>query len=175
MIISIPIILCVNRLRGEEKRGRLEQVLALSQPRTVLFGCYILIALAQTVVLALVNGLGLYAAGSSTGLVEFGPLMASAFVFLPAMFVMIGFTALLVGWLPKLTPLVWVLYGYSFTMFLFARLFDVPDWVLRISPFASIPQIPVAELTVAPLIVQCVITAVFIAAGLYGFTKRDSK
>jgi ABC-2 type transport system permease protein len=175
LIISVPLILCVSRLRGEEKRGRLEQVLGLSQPRTVLFGCYILIALAQTVVLALVNGLGLYAAGSSTGLVEFGPLMASAFVFLPAMFVMIGFTALLVGWLPKLTPLVWVLYGYSFTMFLFARLFDVPDWVLRISPFASIPQIPVAELTVAPLVVLCLITAVFITAGLYGFTKRDSK
>jgi ABC-2 type transport system permease protein len=126
-------------------------------------------------VLAFLNALGLYAAGSGTGLVEFGTLMASAFVFLPAMFVMIGFTALLVGWLPKLTPLVWVLYGYSFTMFLFARLFNVPGWVLKISPFENIPQIPVAELTVMPLVVLCVITAVLIAAGLYGFTKRDSK
>jgi ABC-2 type transport system permease protein len=175
LIISVPLIFCVNRLRAEERRGRLEQVLALSQSRTAMFFCYIVIAIGQTVMLTFLNALGLYAAGSSTGLVDFGTLMASAFVYLPAMFVMIGFTVLLAGCAPKLSPLVWVLYGYAFTMFLFGRLFDVPDWALRISPFASIPQIPIAEMSAAPLVTLCIVAAAMCAAGLYGFTKRDSK
>jgi ABC-2 type transport system permease protein len=174
LIISVPLINCVNRLRVEEKRGRLEQVLGLSVNRATLFGGFILIALCEAVVFLFLSALGLYAAGAGTGLVELGPLMASSFVDIPALLVMAGLAALLVGFAPKLTSLIWVVFGYAFIMFYFGRLFNLPEFFQKISPFANIPEIPVQEFTAAPLAVLCVIAVGLFVGGVVGFTRRDS-
>jgi ABC-2 type transport system permease protein len=105
--------------------------------------------------------------------VELGALMADALAYLPALWVMLGLCALLVGALPRLTGLAWAVYTYSFVMMYFGRLFDLPEWAHRLSPFGNIPQVPVQELSAAPLAVLTVLAMELTAAGIAGFRQRD--
>ncbi|MDP8907620.1 MAG: ABC transporter permease, partial [Chloroflexota bacterium] len=47
------------------------------------------------------------------------------------------------------------------------------DWVMDLSPFSHIPQVPATSLTMAPLAVLTGIAAVLAAVGLFGFQRRD--
>ena len=175
LIVSIPVINCINRLRTEEQRGRLESIIATSVSRKTIFGSFIAIATFEAIALTFFGALGLYVAASSSGLIAFGTLMKAAFVYLPALFIMLAIAVFLVGRLPKLTSWVWLLFGYSFLMFYFGRLFNVSEIMLKISPFGNIPQLPVEELSILPLFIMCVIAVVFCAVGIVGFKKRDVK
>lgn len=174
LIITVPLINCVNRLYGEEKRGRIDPIMAAAVSRGSLYGSFILIAGAEAAVLALLNALGIYATGQSTGLLSLSQLLSSSYAYLPAMLFMVGLAALLVGCLPKYTMLGWLFFAFELLMFYFGRIFtDIPAWVLKISPFANIPQIPVQEFTAAPLIILALLALVLAALGLIGYKHRD--
>jgi len=79
----------------------------------------------------------------------------------------------MVGAFPKLKSLVWILFGYSFIMFYFGRLFDIPETALKLSPFGNTPQLPVQEFSAAPLVVMCCISVALIVGGVVFFRKRD--
>jgi ABC-2 type transport system permease protein len=162
-------------LRTEEKRGRLEPIIATSVSRKTIFGCFILIAVLEAIALTFLGVLGLYAAASSTGLIALGTLTKAAFAYLPALFVMIGLATFFVGLLPKLKSLVWLLFGYSFIMFYFGRLFKVPEIAIKLTPFGNIPQLPIEQFSVLPLVVLCVIAVGLTVVGVWGFERRDIK
>jgi ABC-2 type transport system permease protein len=63
--------------------------------------------------------------------------------------------------------------GYCVVVTLFADSFDLPGWVRRGSPFAHTPQVPLADLTLTPLIVIVLLAAVGLAAGYAGLRRRD--
>jgi len=175
LIVSIPVINGINRLRTEEQRGRLEPVIATSVSRKTILGSFIAVAAFEAVALTFFGALGLYLAASSSGLIAFGTLMKAAFVYLPALFIMLAIAVFLVGRLPKLTSLIWLLFGYAFLMFYFGRLFSVPEIMLKLSPFNNIPQLPVEQFSVLPLGILCIIAIGFCKAGIRSFEKRDIK
>jgi len=177
MLVSVPLINCINRLRTEEKRGRLEPIIATSVPRKTIFGSFILIAALKSIALMFFGAIGLYLAAYSSGLVAFGVLMKAAFVYLPALFVMFSFAVFLVGLLPKFKYLVWVLFGYSFIIFYFGKMFvdKIPEFALKLSPFSNIPELPVQQFSATPLIILCIISIIFTIIGVMGFEKRDIK
>jgi ABC-2 type transport system permease protein len=173
MLTSIPVIGTMNRLRVEEKRGRMEQIYARAVPRAAMFGCFALIAICETVIFTFLSTIGLYAVSESTGAFSLGTVLGAAFVELPAIFVMVAITALLVGLFPKLIAAVWVLLCYSFMMLYFGRMFDIPEWAARISPFGNIPQLPIEEFSATPIVLLSVIAALLCAVGLAGYRRRD--
>jgi len=166
---------CVNRLRTEEKRGRLEPIVATSISRKTIFGSFILIAAFKSVALTLFGILGLYVAALPSGFVTFGTLMKATFVYLPALFVIFSVAVFMVGLFPKRNSLVWVLFGYSFIMFYFGRLFNIPEIAIRVSPFGNIPQLPVQEFSTIPLLILSIIAIGFCVIGIVSFEKRDIK
>ncbi|MDR1669940.1 MAG: hypothetical protein LBR76_08285 [Oscillospiraceae bacterium] len=173
LIISVPLIGCVNRLRGEEKRGRIEPVLAAAVPRVSLFGGFVFIAALEAVVFTLLGAAGLYAAGASTGLVSLPALLSAAVVYIPALLVMVGLAAFLVGCAPKLTALIWAVFGYAFLMFYFGRIFNTPEWALKLSPFGSVPQVPLEDVSAVPLTILFILAVALCAAGFAGYGRRD--
>ena len=175
LIIAVPLIGAINRLRSEEKRGRLEPILATSVSRRKLFLNFILIAVAEAFALAFLSAFGLYAAASSSGLIDFDTLIKASFVYLPALFVMIALAVFLFGVFPKLKSLIWALFGYSFILFYFGRLFDVPEIAIKLSPFGNISQLPVQELSVIPMVVLCIISVGLCVMGVLFFEKRGVK
>jgi len=175
LLISIPLINCVNHFRTEEKRGRLEQIIATSVSRKAVFGSFILIAALEAVVLSLFSVLGLYATTYSSGLVTLSTLIEVTFVYLPALFLMFSLAIFLVGLLPKLRSLIWIIFGYSLIIFYFGRLFSIPEIATKLSPFGNIPQLPVQEFSAMPLIVTCIIATGLCVVGIAGIERRDMK
>jgi len=173
LLSSIPVINTINRLRAEEKRGRLEQVFSKSVSRVSMYASYAVIAIAEAVVFTFLGMYGLYVAADKSLLPDFGTIMGAAFVQLPAILVIGGTAALLIGVLPKFTAFIWALYGYSFLMFYFGRLFAIPEFVKRIAPFCNVPQYPIEEFSLSSVIILTVIAVVLFAAGLGFYKKRD--
>jgi ABC-2 type transport system permease protein len=171
MVASVPIVLTAIRIHGEEKSGRLEQILAKSAGRVKLYGSFIVIAVIESIIMEFLLSIGLWAA--SGGELSLGPLLKTGFSYLPAIWVMAGLAVLLVGSLPKLTAVVWAVFGYTFIVMYFGRIMDVPEWAVRITPFGNIPQLPVQEFTIVPLIALTLIAVVFTALGVWRFKERD--
>jgi ABC-2 type transport system permease protein len=69
--------------------------------------------------------------------------------------------------------LVWGAFALCFFIAMFGDLLDVPSWVIDVSPFSHIPDVPATDLTFAPLIGLTLIAAALIATGLAAFRHRD--
>jgi ABC-2 type transport system permease protein len=171
MIVSVPIVLTALRINGEENRGRLEQIFSKAVPRAKLYGSFIVVAILESICIELLLIAGLCA--TSGGELTFGSLLGVGLSYLPAIWAMTGIAVLLVGFLPKLTAINWAMFGYTFFVMYFGRVMDVPEWAQRITPFGNIPQLPVQEFTATPLIILTLISAAFIAIGVWRYKQRD--
>ncbi|MDR1330149.1 MAG: hypothetical protein LBK23_11175 [Oscillospiraceae bacterium] len=171
IVAGVPVTLTAIKIRSEEKRGRLEQIFARAVPRVKLYGAFIAIAIAESAVMEFLLAAGLGAAAS--GELPIGELMKAGLAYLPAIWAMAGIAALLVGFVPKLTALVWAVFGYTFVVLFMGRMMDLPDWAAKLTPFGSIPQLPVQEFTVIPLAVLSLAAAGFTALGIWRFKERD--
>ncbi len=171
LVISVPIIITAMRIYNEEKRGRLEQIYGKAVKRSKLYGCFILISIAESIVFILMMILGLYSASGNA--IILSEAMSAGFNYLPAVWVMIGLAVLIVGIIPKLNIIVWLMFGYTFFIMYFGRIFDTPEWVTRITPFGNIPQLPIQEFNILPLIILTAVSIVFIVTGTLFYTKRD--
>jgi ABC-2 type transport system permease protein len=173
LLVAIPLINCINRLRNEEKRGRLELIAATAISKKQVMRSFIIIAVFETIMLTFLGTFGLYAAAGSAGLVTFEVLLKAAFVYWPALFVMLSLAVFLVGLFPKFTSLIWILFGYSFIIFYFGKLFNVPHFAAKLSPFGHIPQLPVQEFSATPILIMSALARFFCALGVYYFGRRD--
>ncbi|MDR1589823.1 MAG: hypothetical protein LBS51_06475 [Oscillospiraceae bacterium] len=171
MIATVPVALTVMRLRSEEAHGRLEQIIGRSVKRSSLFVGFIVIAFAMSLAALFVTALGMLAL--SGGAIGAAAVMKAAFAYLPAMWLIVGLISLLIGAAPKLTPLIWVLFGYSFVAVYFGKVIELPDWMAKLSPFGHIPQLPVQEFALAPLAVLTGIAIALSAFGLWRYRARD--
>jgi ABC-2 type transport system permease protein len=119
--------------------------------------------------LLLAAGLGAAVGGE----LPIGELMKAGLAYLPAIWAMAGIATLLVGFVPKLTAFVWAMFGYTFVALFMGRMMDLPDWAAKLTPFGSIPQLPVQEFTVIPLAVLSLAAVCFIILGIWRFKERD--
>lgn len=173
LLAAVPVISILHKIRTEEKQGRLEQIFSKSVPREKMLLSYLILAFLESVAALVLLAAGLYGAAQGTGMVELGELMKDALVYLPALWVMIGLCTLLIGALPKLTSLVWVMFSFSFIMIYFGALFDFPDWAHKLSPFGNIPQLPVQEFSSVPLVVMTLLAVVLVVTGVIRYRQRD--
>ncbi len=173
MLVSIPAVGTINRLQHEEKRGRMEQLFARQVSRTSMFFSSAAIAVFEIIVFLFLSMAGLYAASANTGLLSVNKILSACSVQIPAILFMAALAALFVGLLPKLTALIWIVFGYSFLILYFGRLFDLPGWAEHLSPFGNTAQIPIEEFTVTPVILLCLLSAVLFTAGCMRYRSRD--
>ncbi len=171
MVASVPIVLAVIKIHGEEKRGRLEQIFARSVPRVKLYGSFLIVAIIESVAIEFLLSVGLV--GASGGELALGSVLKVGLCYLPAIWAIAGLAILLVGFLPKMTALVWAVFGYTFIVMYFGRIMDVPEWAVKITPFGNIPQLPVQEFTLMPLIGLTLIAVALAALGVLRFKERD--
>jgi ABC-2 type transport system permease protein len=163
------------RLRGEETGLRAEPLLATQVGRIRWALSHIAIALAGTTLLLAAGGLaaGLAYGASVHDMGQAGRLLGAALVQLPATWVLTGIVVAAFGLAPRLTMAGWAaLVGFL----LLAELGPVVGLdrsVLNLSPYAHVPKLPAAELTVAPLAWLLGIAVALTIAGLAGFRRRD--
>jgi ABC-2 type transport system permease protein len=87
--------------------------------------------------------------------------------------VVAGVATALFGLLPRLTSLSW---GVLVACLVFGQLGEIlqfPQWLLNLSPFTHIPDLPMGEFTVVPLVWLAAIAALLVMVGIAGFQHRD--
>ncbi len=172
---TIHSVQAMLRLRSEETETRAEQVLGTAVTRTRLMGSHLVHALAGPPILMSAVGLsagGAYAASVQDASKVWG-VLGGALVFVPAMWVLTGVTMALIGLAPDRSALAWgVLAGCGFLGQL-GPILQLPDRVLRISPFANVPPFPGTGLEILPLAVLSILATALTLAGIWGYQRRD--
>ena len=172
---TIPPVMAMNKLYGEEKKSRVEHILGRAVSRTRLMGSFLSISIINGFIMLSLTAIGLWSAGVSVmeEPFSFGTIYSMAIVYYPAILVMISVAVFLIGCLKRLTSLIWLYVFYSFVSLYFGGLFQFSDWVSQISPFGHIPQLPVDDMNWMPIIVLICISAILIAVGFIGYNRRD--
>jgi ABC-2 type transport system permease protein len=165
----------VLRVRGEEAAGRTELVLATALDRRRYLSASLLVTAGASAVLLLLTGLG---TGVSAAVGERDPGMVTAslgaeLVHLPAVLVTAAVAAALLGLAPRVAGLAWALVAWAVVVGLFGPLLRLPEWAVRLSPFAWDPSVPAEAARAAPLTGLSVLTVALAAVAVLGFRGRD--
>nr|WP_289038416.1 ABC transporter permease [uncultured Allobacillus sp.] len=175
MIATIPAVISINKLNSEEKKSRLELLYAKSVSRKTMLVSYLSVAVINAIVTVVLAGTGLWAAGSTVmdDPVSFGSIVGASAAYIPAMFVMIGLSALLIGLKPNVLSLTWVYLVYSFIVVYMGNLFQLDEWFSNVTPFGHVSQLPVDDFEAIPFLVLIGLAVILVVAGLKFYSKRD--
>jgi len=175
MISTIPPLMAMLKLIGEEKKNRTEHLLSRAVSRTRLMGSSLVISFVIAFVMLSLTAIGLWSAAAATmetG-IAFSTLYSAAIVYLPAMWIMIGVAVLIIGFAPRLTSLIWLYLLYSFVVVYLGGLFQFPEWLGKLSPFGQIPKIPVEDPDFMKIFVLTLIAIGLTVVGFIGYKRRD--
>lgn len=172
---TIPTLIFVLKLLSEEKRKRVEHLLARAVSKNNILGSYTLIAIVAAPIIQLMSVLGLWSAALFTmeDPLPFSTLFKAGLVHLPAIWILVGLAALLIGWSPRFTGLTWLYLGYSFFVVYLGEMLQLPDWMAKLSPFGHIPQVPIEEINFLTISILVLIALVMMVAGFIGYNRRD--
>ena len=143
---AIPVLQYILKARGQEKRGYAENILARSVSRHSQLGGYYIISIIGAVIMPVLNAVGFWA-GSATVMdnpVPFGKWLLGCVLYTPALLFMTGIAAALMLICPALPDLLGIP-RFSFAVLYLGSLFDIPEWVGKLSPFGHIPMLPKVE------------------------------
>lgn len=171
----VPGISLINYLKSGEAKGYLEIIHSTSTSRFKLF--FSIMGLATVTSIAVLFGgiYGLYAGGNAvmSHHIAMSVFMRGFYGYLSPLLLMLGISAFLLGWLPKLTALN---YGYlvlAFFIQYFGKLLKLPDWTEKLTPFGFIKHVPVSNFDVATFWWQIGIAVLLVAIGYIGYRRRD--
>jgi ABC-2 type transport system permease protein len=175
MFATVPALIALFKLRGEEKKNRTESLLSKAVSRYKLLGSYFLISVVNAFIMLTLVSLGLWIAGNPVvdGGLEFGAIYKVALVQIPAMAIMLGIGVFFIGVKPNLTSITWMYLTFSFLILYLGDLLQLPEWIINISPFSHIPQIPMEEMNYFTITILMIISILFIVLGFIGYRKRD--
>lgn len=175
MFCTIPSLMVIFKLKGEERKNHTEHLLSRAVSRTKIMGSYFVISLVISLVMLLLTVIGLWSAsiGVMENAIPISTILESALVYLPAMWAMISLAVLLVGFLPQSTGFTWLYFVYSFIVVYLGGLLQLPDWMSKLTPFGYIPRIPVEEMNVMSVTTLVVAAIVLSIAGFVTYNRRD--
>ncbi|MEO7269776.1 MAG: polyketide antibiotic transporter [Knoellia sp.] len=164
------------RLASEERSGRSEPVLAAATSRNSWLGAHALHAF--TLPTALLLALGLVVAlvsGGQGDVPGVGGLLGAAAARLPAIAVMVSVALLAAAAVPNwASPIGWGGLAVAFGLGELGATIGLPDWLVKVSPFAHVPQLPGGDWSATPTIVMCAIAAALTGLAFTAYRLRDA-
>jgi ABC-2 type transport system permease protein len=163
------------RVRSEETSGHADAVLATPVSRTRWAASHLAIAYGGTLVVLFLVGasFGLADAAVTGDTSAIWQAIVGSLAFAPAVWVLVGLTAAIVGLAPRATMLPWAALVGCFVIGMFGQLLDLAASIQDLSPFQHVPQYPATELRALPLLALTALAAGLTALGLAGLRRRD--
>jgi ABC-2 type transport system permease protein len=163
------------RVRSEETSGRAEAVLATPVSRTRWATSHLAIAYGGTLLVLVLVGVsfGLSDAAVTGDTSAIWQALVGSLAFAPAVWVLVGLSAAVVGLAPRATPLPWAVLAGCFVIGMFGQLLDLAPSIEDLSPFQHVPAYPATELRFPPLAALAAIAAGLTALGLAGLRHRE--
>ncbi|QKE85615.1 polyketide antibiotic transporter [Arthrobacter sp. NEB 688] len=165
----------VLRLGAAERSGIGESVLSTGTSRLRWYAAHVLVAVLATTLFLVVVGatVGLVGARASSTAPGFWAALGAFVSTLPAVWVLVGVAALLVGARPRTAPLAWGLLLVGFVVGELGPTMDLPGWLVDASPFAHLGQLPGGEFAALAAVVMTLLGAGLAAAGALAYDRRD--
>lgn len=158
----------------EQRTGRLDATLALPVGRTRWLGCQVAGAMGGASLALLLGGVGLVIGTAVTGVDSSVSHMVQLTVsHAPAVWVPMAFAVALFGVLPRWQALVWLPVIHAVLAGVFGVLLGLPEWLIDLSPFSNVPEIPKESLADPVLGVLTAAAVVLLLVGYAGFCRRD--
>ena len=175
ILTTVPVLIVFLKIRGEEQKGRLEHLYSKKISRNNIFANYLFVSLISGILFTLLFVIGLW--GAQIAVMEepikFLTIFKAGMSYLPAIWLMVGIASLVVAFIPKLTSLIWGLLGFFFFMVYIGKMIKIPDKLISLTPFGSIPKIPIEDFSFIPLIVLILLSIIMIIISYFGYRKRD--
>jgi ABC-2 type transport system permease protein len=174
-IVSGYAVTVISRLRTEEASGHAELLLATPERRVAWAASTVAFGLLATAAVLLVGGLAVgvghaIAVGDPS---QVARLVLASMAQIPAAWVIAGIVVVLFGWLPRAVPAAWgILVGFI-VLGEFGALWQLPTWVLDLSPFAHSPTLPGQPVDWGSIVGLLVVAAFLVSFGLAGWRRRD--
>jgi len=165
------------RMRAEEMSGRVEPLLATATGRHQWLAGHVLIVAVGTAAVLLgagVSGGVVYGAMTGKWADGLGDITAAAAVQVPAALALAGFVVAVFGLLPRWAgPITWFALAAALVMGQLGALFELPQWLLDVSPFTHVPLVPAEPFSAAPVVWLSVAALGLGALGFAAFRRRD--
>ncbi|MBR7836631.1 ABC transporter permease [Actinospica durhamensis] len=177
LVVAFYAIQSTVRLRTEETGGRVEPLLATGTGRLRWAAGHLVFPIAGSGLLLALGGLaaGLAHGGRSGALGrQLGELVLAGLIQLPAIWVLVGLTVAVYGFLPRATAAAgWSFVGLCILLQELGPLLRLSHWITDVSPFATVPRAPGVAIPAEPVLVMAAVGAVLTVLGLIGLRRRD--
>ena len=177
LVVAAYAITAVLNIKKEENEGRTELIVDKKVSRIQWMSSHLIVAALYSAALLLAMGMaGGLAYGLMTGDLSkgFWDILGMNIAKIPPVWILLGFTALLYGFWPRITSLAWVLW-LAFILLELGWEAQLVEWsLLQISPFSFAHYtIAISNLPMFPLLCLVGISALLTGIGLLGFKNRD--
>jgi len=175
-LVAAYAVTATARLRFEESEGHAELLLATATTRTRWAASHFVLALFGVAVIMLVAGAAI---GFSHGLAvhdvgrQTYRLVGAAAAQVPAAWVMAGIVMVLFGWVPRWVAGAWGVLVAFIVLGEFGPLWQLPQWVLDLSPFEHSPTLPGGAVGASQLGLLLTAAALLAVAGFARWSTRD--
>ncbi|AMY06167.1 ABC transporter permease [Staphylococcus condimenti] len=175
MVATIPVLMAIFKIRKEMSFHREELILSHPVSRIRYLMSFVWIGLLNSVMMIIFAALGMYAgeASSMKNPIAFEKIIIAGAVYIPAILVFAGLAVMVVGWLEKMSILVYLYLAYCFLVVYLGQLLDVKKWLKEMTPFGHVPRLPVADMNWPPLLWMLLIFIICMVVGIIGFRRRD--
>lgn len=165
----------LSRARLEESQGRLELLLSTALPRTRFLGGHVVLSLMASGIGFLGVGvlLALPEALRSGRISEIWDSLAAVGVLYAGVALIVGLVTSLIGWAPRWMPVAWLVLCWSVVAVWIGPLFSLPGWLVEMSPWGYLPQLPGEEMSWPPVLIQTLAALGLILLGWAGYRWRD--
>lgn len=160
----------------DESDGRTEQVLATATPRSLSFAAVTGVAVVGVTWLLVATGLatGLGYGLSAGGLGDtFGRTLGAALASAPAVWLVAALAVFCLAFGSRWANLGWAVLTFFVTVGLVGEMLDLPDWVIRLSPYQHVPLVPSEAFAWGPEVVLTVMSLAVAGVAWWRFTSRD--
>jgi len=177
LVVAAYAITAVLRIKKEENEGRAELIVDKKVSRIRWMSSHLIVTALCSAALLLATGVaGGLAYGFASGDLSnsFGDIFSMNIAKIPAVWTLLGLTALLYGLWPSITSLGWVAL-LSFILLELSWEAQIVDWsLMRISPFAYAHYtIDISSLALLPLFWLLGLSFILMGSGLFAFRNRD--
>ncbi len=172
---AVYTILATSTLQTEESKRYSEMLLTNSVSRSrwmisnLIFG--VLGPTLLIIIFSIIMGLSYdYSSGLSYNVTR---LVEASLLYLPAIWILTGISALLFGLYPRLTSLSWVALGLFLIVDLVGEFSNISQWILNLSPFTQVPNYLIGGTLSSSWGWIFVVAAILMLIGVYSYNQRD--
>ena len=168
-------ISAAGHLHTEESVGHADLILATATPRWRWASSHFGFAIGGVTLLMVLAGLsvGIGNALDAGDAGKVGELTLAGLAQAPAAWVLAALVMAVFGWAPRLTGVVWGLFAAFVVLVELGALWDLPQWLLDLSPFVHSPKLPGDAAVLVPVTTLTLVAAALTAIGYLGWRRRD--